>query len=249
MIEHDFTYTVPDMFGTTLCEENLTEPKTYYGPEFFYVTLTEDNKINTQDRPLEHNELLTQESIDNWADGQPYVLVDAKKHPLVAYLVAQDFDYVAREIGYDDEELEQKHYTLEGETEPFFSHEVPIIIEDIYDSENIIYDAENETFELPMIDHAQRYNYFEMRDDAIADATRLIQSGTLNKQQATALDEYIKAFDGIEITYADYPNHMWPRPDYPLGDDPEEGDPDHPDYVPVSDDDSEVDEEPESGSE
>jgi hypothetical protein len=241
MIEYTFTYKVPDMFGTTLTEENLSEEKIYHGPEFFYVTLTEDNKINTIDKPLAKDEVLTQENIDNWRDGKPYILVDAKEYPLVAYLVAQVF--TAGDVDDDDEVLKEKHYTLEGETEPFFSHIVPIMIEDVYDSDNIIYDQEQETFIVPMIDHTTRENYFERRDYEIEDATRLIQSGTLNKAQVIALSEYIEAFTGIEIKYADYPHHMWPRPDYPLGDEPEEGDPDHPDFVIITDDDSDVDEE------
>ena len=56
MIEHDFTYNVPDMFGTTTMDKNFTETKTYRGPEFFYVTLDEDNKINVTDCLNEMNE-------------------------------------------------------------------------------------------------------------------------------------------------------------------------------------------------
>lgn len=238
MIEHNFTYNVPDLFGTVATENGLTEDATYHGPEFFYVTLDENNKVYTTDDILVKDEFTDQELVDNFRDGKPCVLVDAKEHPLVAYLLAE---LPEEEQEEEEDNLVEKHYTLEGETEPFFSHAMPIGIDEIYHEDNIIYDPEQETFIVPMIDHSQRDNYFQRRDDNIADATQLIQSGTLNKVEATALKEYIDAFTDIEITYADWPQHMWPTPDWPLGQEPDEGDPDHPDYVAVNDDDSEID--------
>lgn len=242
MIEYDFTYSVPDMFGTTATDNNFTAVETYIGPELFYVTLDENNKVYTPDDILIKDDLLSDEHINNWRDSKPFKLVDAKKETLVAYLLAQ---YTPPSEEEEEDILpEQKHFYLDDEPEPFFSHSLPIMIEEIYDANNIIYDEENDKFIVPIIDHSDLdgNDFFAARDENIADAKSLIQSGELSQDEIAALEKYINDYAGIEIKYADYPQHMWPRPDYPLVAEPEPGDEDHPDYVSETDDESATDE-------
>lgn len=235
MIEKEFTYLIPDLYGTTKTDLNLTGTMTYKGPEYFYIAVDENNKICRKYDILILDEFTDDELINNWFDNERPILIDAKKHTLVAYLLAHDI-FTDENKNDEDELFNEKHFYLEEETEPFFSHIDPIPLRDIYSDLEIYYNDETETFDIPMIDHSKIYDdevdWFEAKKQNIQNAKDLIENGNQSVEEITALKKYITDYENIDVKYASWPQHMWPTPDFPLDQEPSESDEDHPSYVP-----------------
>lgn len=209
---------MPDIYGGITSNQNKQGTATYNGPEQFYVKITERGYIESPDS-LPATDDLNAEFIQNWADTAMPVLVDAEKEPVLAYLVAsfpepEDDNDVEDDTDDDQPGIE---YFLEGETEAFFEHDENLLPDEIFDIDDISYDAQSQSFRIPFLDLSKS-------DDADYETKRLSEheyiqefraNNKLTREQNQILNEYLKEVDDVPNKYKDYPSYMWPIPDEP----------------------------------
>jgi len=217
----NFTYEIPDVYGTTSTTKGLTQTSVYNGPEKFYIQVTPENKIDEKSGIRLEKDAVTLES---WLqEGNKSVLVDAKKQTLLAYLLAHDDEDDDEEDQEENkitinEETEQ-HYYLPNESTPFFSHIIPIGVDEIYEIRDIIYNQKDGTFYIPMSDHSNPdEDPFPKVEDIVQEAKDFKSQNSLTQEQISLIDNYILEVKKIPSKYRDWPRHMWPDIDFPIED-------------------------------
>lgn len=222
MIQKEFTYLIPDIFGTTSTKKGLTQSAVYKGPAEFFVQISSDNKVDISSDILD---VSGEAILESWVrDENTAVKVKATSNLLLSFLIAQyeDDEDNEEDTGIIPEENLQ-HYYLEGESEPFFTHIVPIGVNEIYDVDNITYDKATDKFKIPMLDHSNPDEGDVVNiDELVQEAVDYKEENSLDNNQIILIDQYIKDLKSIPTKYKNWPKHMWPDVDFPIEDEIED---------------------------
>lgn len=209
-----FTYDLPDEYLSQTNNLGLTAEWTYEGPDKIYVMVDKNtNRINTLLGWSPYNDDASKEDNDAFADqfsglDNDYGLIDVEEDPLLLAAV------VGGSIGPDVDKLPQKTYTLEGETEPFYSRPNPTIPDHTIEVGEVEFDPATRKWKKPYpwkkphITKEQLLNALEI----IINQEKKVDTEGFTSTQKTKWATYLSALENVPIKFADYLDSPWMVP-------------------------------------
>lgn len=216
-----FTYNIPDDYLLQTNKLGLTAEWTYEGPDKVYVMILKDTKkINSMLGWMLYEDDRTREENDAAADtysglAYDYALIDVEEEPLLLAAV------VGNSIGPSIDEVPHKTYTLDGETEPFYTRPDPPYPNKTIEVGEVEFDFETKQWKKPFpwkkphITKEQLLNALEL----IKEQEKQVETTGFTSTQKTKWAAYLTALDNVTVKYADYLDTPWmvPFPTNPMG--------------------------------
>ena len=215
IITQDFTYNLPDAYMSSSIANGDTATLEYHGPDEIWVFV--DKTSGMLDWSM-HALINFDESVQEMAtihagNDKKAVLVHFDQNPLICWAMYGELDW---------DDLGEKTYTLDGETEPYFTHPDPLPPQMIYEYPRFqyLFDVNAWKTPYPMITspaltqeelEAQISSFIaglesQLNDvDLSMDAEQRSQMETIKTQAEAIITKY--GPDGADVPY-----YMWPAP-------------------------------------
>jgi len=209
-----FTYDLPDEYLIQTNTLGLTGEWTYEGPDKIYVMIDrKTNKICTVLNWLVYDDTKTREENDEFADmfsglDFDYALIDANEEPLLLAAV------VGGSIGPEESTLPQKTYTLEGETEPFYSRPDPTFPDHTIEVADVEWDPTANAWKKPFPwkkPHITKEQLLSALDNVIRQEKKVDTEGFTSTQK-TKWAAYLTALENVPTKFAAYLDTPWMVP-------------------------------------
>lgn len=213
IITQDFTYDLPDEFLGTTKNDGLTGTVEYRGPDTMWVFVNaQTGKLNWgMHCIIDHDD--TTQDLANTHAGEDHraILVTFAQNPLICWAMWGE---------YDEENASEKTYTLDGETEPYFTHFDPTPPHDVYDYDEFTYLFDNASWKTPYpFRKPQRTEeeINELFDEMLVELQDEIDADDINSEDTTALIAYKAEVEEwrTKFTEASIPWYMWSLPNAP----------------------------------
>lgn len=223
-VEVNFTYDIPDRYLEQEATEGKTGTFTYVGPQKIYVFVdNETSKIQVnmdawaydEENPTQHDEIIL-----FCGRSHTPVLIDATEQPLLATLIWMD--------GEPHENYPCKAWRDPDTNEVLYWETDPLVPDDAYDQENIMYDFDKKEFVRPFPFErpgmtqeewdSHRQHLINTTNDDLSGATL---TDPANADQRAKVVAYRDALENIwtKFPYADGWRHWHiPYPKHPFGD-------------------------------
>lgn len=215
IITQNFTYDLPDVYLGSTTEDGLTGTVSYHGPDTMWVFVdAKTGKLNWGMHCIIDHDDDAQE-IANLHAGEDHraILVSFTQNPLICWAMFGE---------YDEETASEKTYTLDGETEPYFTHFDPIPPHEVYDYDSFTYLIDQGQWKTPYPMRKPQRTQEEFTDllaELIADIERDIAAEEVDAENTALMEAYKTKVEALSTTYSDVPWYMWPIPPAPeLGD-------------------------------
>lgn len=211
IITQEFTYSVPDLYLTNDVTENKTGTITYHGPDEMWVFVNaQTGKLNWGMHCLLNHDSSMQETAKVHAgEGHKAILINFNQNPLICWAMWGE---------YDEENASVVEFTLEGETEPYFTHFDPLPPLEIYDYDEFTYLFDQNTWKTPypMRGPLLTKNQLDIiLQEMIDDANELIAADDVSEEYTEALENFKLEVEALPSKYADEPYYIWPMPEAP----------------------------------
>lgn len=208
IITKEFTYDVPNVYLSTDTSEGKTGTVSYHGPDEIYVFVDKKTgKLNWSMHCLiNHDETIYDLAQIHAGEDHRPILVTFDQNPLICW---------AMWGVYDEENASETTYTLEGETEPYFSHFDPIPPHEVYDYPEFTFLFDNAAWKTPYpMRSPQRTQdeWTEIFNGMIADAQACIDAEDVNDDDTAAMIAYKEELEALPTRFADVPWYMWKVP-------------------------------------
>lgn len=209
-----FTYDLPDEYLIQTNTLGLTGEWTYEGPDKIYVMIDrKTNKISTVLNWLVYDDSKTREENDEFADmfsglDFDYALIDANEEPLLLAAV------VGGSIGPEESTLPQKTYTLEGETDPFYSRPDPTFPNHTIEVADVEWDSTANAWKKPFPwkkPHINKEQLLSALDNVIRQEKKVDIEGFTSTQK-TKWAAYLTALENVPTKFAAYLDTPWMVP-------------------------------------
>ena len=214
LVTKTFTYDLPDEYLSQTNNLGLTGEWTYEGPDKIYVMVDKKtNKINTLLGWLPYNDDSSREENDSFMDqfsglDNDYGLIDVEEDPLLLAAV------VGGSIGPEADKLPQKTYTLEGETEPFYSRPNPTLPDHTIEVGDVELDPTTKTWKKPYPwkkPHITKDDLLNALDVIIKQEKKVDTEGFTSTQK-TKWAAYLDALENVPTRFASYLDSPWMVP-------------------------------------
>jgi hypothetical protein len=211
-ISKKFTFNLPDEYLSQTNSLGLTAEWNYEGPDKVYVILYKDTKKIIQDHGfLPYNDDLSEEENNSFMDqfsglSKDYALITFDEDPLLlAAVVGSAFGPIA-------DTLPQKTYTLEGETEPFYSRPDPTLPDHTIEVSEVEWDGNAWKTPYPWKKpHITKDQLLSVLDNIIK-REKEVDSSNFTSTQKTKWNTYLKELDDVTVRFADYLDTPWMVP-------------------------------------
>lgn len=215
-----FTYDIPDDYLLQTNKLGLTAEWTYEGPDKVYVMILKDTKkINPLLGWMLYEDGRTREENDAAADtfsglNYDYALIDVEEEPLLLAAV------VGASLGPNIDEVPHKTYTLDGETEPFYSRPNPPLPHKTIEVGEVEFDFQTKEWKKPFPWKKPHITKEQLLDalEAIKELEKAVDTTGFTSTQKTKWAAYLTALDNVTIKFKDYLDTPWmvPFPTNPM---------------------------------
>jgi len=223
IITQEMTYSIPDEYFTTSTDDGITGTVTYTGPDEIWVFVDRTTgKLNWSMHALANFDETIQELANRHAgEDHKAILVNFSQNPLICWAMFGEYDF---------DNASQKTYTLDGESEPYFTNPDPLPPQMIYDYPNFTYLFDSGTWRQPYPMVTPSWTQADIEEiiaNTISDIESRIDSSDVSDSYTAALTATKTELEGLVAKYgpdgANVPYYMWPMPDVPTVDEFENG--------------------------
>lgn len=218
LLSQKIIYNLPDEFLSQSDSLNLTGEYTYNGPDKIYVLIDPKTKKIVQNLGfLPYNDDLSEEENNSFMEqfsglSFEYALISFDEDPvLLASVAGPSFDPPL-------DSVPQKTYTIEGETEPFYSRPDPTFPSFTVDAFDVEWDGSSWKKPYPWKKpHITKEELLSVLD-AIIKAEKKVDTESFTSTQKTKWASYLSDLENVPVRFADYLDSPWmvPFPKSPM---------------------------------
>ena len=214
IITENFTYDLPDVYLGTTTNDGLTGTVEYHGPDTMWVFVdAKTGKLNWGMHCIIDHDDTTQDlaQVHAGEDHRP-VLITFAQNPLICWAMWGE---------YDEENANVKEYTLDGETDAYFTHFDPIPPHEVYNYEEFTYLFDNSAWKTPYPMRTPQITQEDMEarlDELLDDIQEHIDADDVNAEYTEQMTTYKAEVEAMRTKFAatDVPWYMWPMPEAPV---------------------------------
>lgn len=213
IITQNFTYDLPDVYLGNTTNDGLTGTVEYHGPDSMWVFVNASTgKLNWGMHCIIDHDETTQDLAQTHAgEDHRAVLVTFAQNPLICWAMWGE---------YPEDTASVKEYTLDGETDAYFTHFDPIPPHEIYNYDEFTYLFDNAAWKTPHPMRTPQRTQEEMEallDELLEDIQEKIDADDVDTDDTTAMETFKADVEAVRTKYAatDVPWYMWPMPEAP----------------------------------
>jgi hypothetical protein len=218
LISKKFTFNLPDEYLSQTDSLGLTAEWQYDGPDKIYVLLDPNTKtISENSGFLPYDDTLSEEENNAFMEqfsgvNKDYALITFEGDPLLLAAV------IGTAYGLDISKLPQKTYTLEGETEPFYSRPDPTTPNHTIEVSEAEWDGTSwkkpYPWKKPYITKEQLLSAL----DTIIKQEKKVDTSSFTSTQKTKWAAYLSELENVPTRFATYLDSPWmvPFPPNPM---------------------------------
>jgi hypothetical protein len=219
IITQNFTYDLPDIYLGTTTDDGLTGTVSYHGPDSMWVFVNAaTGKLNWgMHCIIDHDDTTQDLAITHAGEDHRPILINFTQSPLICWAMWGE---------YDEENASEKTYTLDGASEPYYTHYDPIPPHEVYNYDEFTYLFDSASWKTPFpmrTPQNTEEQWDELFAEQIADVQEHIDASDVNAEYTAQLVTFKAELEALATTYADVPWYMWPMPEAPavIRDDPQ----------------------------
>lgn len=217
IITQNFTYDLPDVYLGSTTEDGLTGTVSYNGPDAMWVFVNANTgKLNwAMHCIIDHDDDAQGHATIHAGEDHRAILITFAQNPLICWAMWGE---------YDEENASEKTYTLDGASEPYFTHYDPIPPHEVYNYDEFTYLFDSSAWRTPYPMRSPQRTEAEftaLLAELVADIERDIAADYVNASDTALMETYKADVEALSTTYADIPWYMWPMPEAPVLTDPD----------------------------
>jgi len=211
IITQNLTYDLPDVYLGSTTEDGLTGTVSYHGPDSMWVFVNATTgKLNWAMHCIIDHDDTTQDLASTHAgEDHRAIRITFDQNPLICWAMWGE---------YDEENASEKTYTLDGASEPYFTHYDPIPPHEVYNYDEFTYLFDNAAWKTPYPMRSPQRTEEEwdvLYAEYLEDVQEKIDADDVNEEYTAKMVEFKAELEALATTYADVPWYMWPMPNAP----------------------------------
>lgn len=161
MVSVSFEFAIPDSWRSSNFVENKTNTDLYRGPKYLFIDVRKESS-------MDHNGVRVDNERKGQLEGNVHysmkdqcipcapdfvrVRIDAEQNPMLASILYMNGDDIQRDFGANQTWVTE-HTTPEGYVDTVMLKEDDMVVRDVYDQNDVMYDFDNSQFMLAISTH------------------------------------------------------------------------------------------------